>query len=515
MLIRRVSKKRLMVWALVLLSTFALGLWAGIRIVYRDPLTEFPYVVRIAHSESGGPAYGGIEVRDRRTINFLDTLFPNYRQETKAGPPTPPSGEHSVLEFNLERSGYAKKLFVWSEGDKEFWSAGRDRLPVQGSFRRVLEWLPVRRAIEMAIRPSADRSIGKKLLADARETFSGIVIDNARHQVGQLKFWAIRDLLMLVEFSVPRTAHRTGSFPIYHWIDGLIAGPLSESDSHISDIRRVALDSLASDTGREASAILALTANEATIDELAKRLEATSETQINSQIIICLQGGLGLPQFQPGGMCGNSSHAEFEQFRKNEEKRTNEAKAELLAWYAVWKTHPTDRRHVSVLAKWETELVRKPYDGEHLFEQHDKRFRNLLRRGTIMLPAVQEAQAQSSDLRRRGALESLKAFWTGVCDRALVEELLQGDRHAQILACDIIVAANDNSWNDQLLELIDTPQVASEVDVRARVNMVEKATETLVMCHDIEDLLRLSDTDHQRFSRVRNALQRFRVPQGD
>ena len=515
MFMRFVPKPRVILWALLLASTFGLGLWAGGRTSRRDPLTEFPYVVRIAHSESGGPAYGGIEVRDRQTINFLDTLFPNYRQETKAGPPTPPSGEHHVLEFNLERSGYAKKLFVWSEGDKEFWSAGRDRRPVQGSFRRLMEWLPVRRAIEMAIRPSADRSLGKKLLAADHDNFQRIVIDNARHQVGILKFWAIRDLLMLVEFSVPRTAHRTGSFPIYQRIEGFISGPIPESHSHLPDIRQVALDSLEGDTGREASAILALTANEATIDELAHRLEVASDSQTKSLLIIGLQGCLGLPGFHRGGICGNSSTAEFERFRKNEEKRTEEGKADLLAWYRDWKTTPKDRRESVVLAKWESELVRKPYDGEHLFAEHFKRFENLLRRGLAMLAAVEAAQAHTSDLTRRGALEFLKAYWTGHCDRALVEEILKGNRHAQIMACDIIAAAIDTSWKDQLVELLRTPSSPSEVDVRAWVNMVQKATETLVMCHEIEDLLHLSDADQEGFSRVRNALQRFRVPQGD
>lgn len=514
MLMRRVPKIRVMVWGLALGVMFAIGLWAGGLTSRHDPLTEFPYVVRIAHSESGGPAHGGFEIRDRQTINFLDTLFPNYRQEAKAGTGIPPSGEHHVLEFNLERSGYSKKLFVWSEGDNEYWSSGRDRSSVQGSFRRLLEWLPIRRALEMTISSTADRSTGRKLLADDPDHILGVVIDNGRHQVGTIRVWAIRDLLNLVSHSAPHTAHRTGASPTYQRVDGLISGPLPDTTSHISEIRQLALNSLDGDSRRDAHTLLAFTANEATTDELIRRLEVESNTHTNAELIICLQGCLGLPEFHRGGMCGNSSPAEFAQFAESETKRTNEAKAALLAWLSDWKAQSFDGRQVAVLTAWETEFVRKPNDGEHLFAAQTNRFRNLLQRGSAMLPAVEKLQSETSDLTRRGALEFLKAYWTGNCDRTLVEELLKSNRHSQIIACDIIAAAGDTTWKDRLAELLRTPRSPSEVDVRAWVNMVDKAAETLAICHDTDALPLLREVDHYGFSTVRYALQHFQVPQG-
>lgn len=505
---------RVVLSVLLLLLVFGLGLWAGGgRTTQRDPLTEFPTVVRIAHSEAGGPANGGIEVRDRQTISFLDALFPNYRKEAQAGSPNPPSDEHHVLEFTLERVGHAKRLFVWFEGDKEYWQAGRKRLSVQGSFRRFMAWLPVRRAIELANQPNADRSLCSQQLVEQHEQFLGIVIDNTRHQVGWLKFWVVRDLLTLLESVAPRTQHRTAGYPVYQRINGLIAGPLPESSPRLAEIREIALGSLQGDTERDASSILALTADEPTIDALARRLRAESDMQTNGELIVCLQSCLGLPAFERHLICGNSTPEEIEQFRKAEEKRTNEAKAALIAWYAVWKPQSPEQRHAAVVAAWDSEFVRVPHDHEHLFAELTRRYANLLRRGPAMLPAVESAQA-NSDLIRRGALETLKAYWTGRCDKAVVEELLKGNRRQQMLACDIIAAAGDASWKDQLTELIRAPRSPSE-DLPLWAKLMEKAAETLVMCHDAEALPLLKEIDHHGFSTVRFALQHFQVPQGN
>ena len=51
--------------------------------------------------------------------------------------------------------------------------------------------------------------------------------------------------------------------------------------------------------------------------------------------------------------------------------------------------------------------------------------------------------------------------------------------------------------------------------MRAWVNMVEKAGETLVMCDEIEALLLMSEVDQYKVGTVRCALQRFQVPRGD
>jgi hypothetical protein len=165
----------------------------------------------------------------------------------------------------------------------------------------------------------------------------------------------------------------------------------------------------------------------------------------------------------------------------------------LLKWYTEWKSQSVEKRHAAVLEVWESELARKPYDYEYRFEEHTKRFLNLLRRGSVMLPAVQAAQNQSPDLARRGTLEFFKAFWTGHCNPDLVKELLQDGRQTQVIACDIIAAAADTSWKDELAKLLRAPRLPTDPDPPSWSKLLDKACETLVICHEAEALPLLAE----------------------
>lgn len=522
---RWVRSWRVALSLLLLVTVFGLGLWAGGWNRPRNAQIEFPFLVNVRHSKSGERASDGIEIRDRQTIVFLDTLFPNYRNEAqkansraRSGSSQLPAAEHFELEFTLAWSGYPKQLVVWSEGDIESWSAGGNHVAaVHGSFRRLMEWLPVRRAVEMAIRPTPHRAIGKKLLTEERERFLDVVIDNVGHQIGNLRFWAVRDLLTLIESSAPRTAHQTGGYPTYQRIDGYLCGPVPADFPRIQEIRELALQMLDSDTGRDETAILALTADEALIEEMARRLSTTLDWNASAKFIICLRDCLGLPEFRRGGMCGNSSPAEFAQFRKIEEQRTNDAKSELLAWLANWKTSSKEERCSAILTAWESEFDRKPNDYDYHFDEHSKRYRNLLRRGSEMLSAVEAAQATAPDLRRRGTLEFFKAHWTGHGDAAVVKELLHGDRQTQQIACDIIAASADVAWKDELAKLLLTPRSPTEPDPPSWSRLLDKVGETLVMCHEAETLPILVEAQKlgHGVGSVHYALQHFQVPQGE
>jgi hypothetical protein len=274
------------------------------------------------------------------------------------------------------------------------------------------------------------------------------------------------------------------------------------------------LQSLEGDVIRDAAAILASTADEATIAELAGRLESAGDWQTTGDLIICLQACLGLPEFRKGGICGNSSQEEYSKFIGQEERRTEEAKRRLMTWLAEWQDLSSDQRSVAVVSAWQDELQRTPGDYESLyFASQVTRYRNLLRRGPAMLPAVQAVQSRSSDLTVRGGLEFFKAFWTGQCDAGLVSELLDGNFHQQMIACDIIAAAIDTSWKDQLAELLREQEPPSD-NLPAWVRRVDKAVETLVMCHDVEALPLLKPLQPRGFDSVRYAVQHFEVPAG-
>jgi hypothetical protein len=499
------------------LAVFAAGLWAGglgRRPSFRGAASEYPNLVRIAHSRDGNPTYGGIEIRDRTTINFLDTLFPNYRGKVGKYHPTTPAGKHYVLEFMLEQSGHSKRLVVWTEEDGEYWSGGSNREPVQGSFRRLWDWLPVRRALELATVPQGEKPWNELYSSDQRDEFFGVVLENARRQLGHIRFWAIRDLWILVELTAPRTQHRRAGHPTFHIIGGHVKGPFPPDHPRIREIRSVALDSLEGDTFRDATEILAYTADDAVLDELAARLRSAADWRTAGSLIVCLQACAGLPAFDPGAICGNSTAKEVRKFEQQEKQRTEEARAELLDWHVKWKRLPPEARPAAVLDAWRAELVRIPgeYEGMHFSEQL-RRFRNLLRRGTALLTAVEAAQTESADLTLSGQLEFLKAFWTGRCDSQIVTQLLNGTRHQQMIACDVIAAAVDVSWKRELAGLLRTQRTDS-ANPRLWVYLNEKAAETLVICHEADAIPLLKEMQHHGFDTVRYAIQHFEVPQG-
>jgi hypothetical protein len=81
-----------------------------------------------------------------------------------------------------------------------------------------------------------------------------------------------------------------------------------------------------------------------------------------------------------------------------------------------------------------------------------------------------------------------------------------------MIACDIIATALDSSWKGQLAELLRTQQPSE--DVRSWVHLVDKAVETLVICHDADALPLLKEIQPLGFDSVRYAIQHFEVPQG-
>jgi hypothetical protein len=98
----------------------------------------------------------------------------------------------------------------------------------------------------------------------------------------------------------------------------MVCGPLPAIHSRISDIRQVALQALENNATDDASTLLALTADAATIEELVRRLESASGSATNATFIVCLQGCLGLPRFQIGLFCGNSNPPEIALLQKTE-----------------------------------------------------------------------------------------------------------------------------------------------------------------------------------------------------
>ena len=95
----------------------------------------------------------------------------------------------------------------------------------------------------------------------------------------------------------------------------------------------------------------------------------------------------------------------------------------------------------------------------------------------------------------------------------LVNELLRAGRPQQMLACDIIAAAQDPAWKDQLVSLLGKIVPGEPESAHLEI----KATETLVICHGVEaiPLLEASGALGRGNNVAQRAVEHFQVPTGD
>ena len=129
-----------------------------------------------------------------------------------------------------------------------------------------------------------------------------------------------------------------------------------------------------------------------------------------------------------------------------------------------------------------------------------------------MIPAIKAVQATTTSLQHRAGLEFAKAFWTGECDRVLIEELLRSGPTPQMLACDIIAAAQDPEWKDELVDLIGKKIAGDQESAHLEI----KASETLVICFGVEalPLLNATGTVGRGNHIARTALMHYSIPAG-
>ena len=506
-------------WLQVVIVVMGLGGVIALTVPAQKLLTapDLPILVEICERKADSQVVRQFQVRDKTFLTRMDELFPGYRR-TKAG--RQPTGDHVQLDFIIQGEPHARTIYVWEDGGKEFWSGVGSQHAVQGRFGLLLKCLPIRRMFEMLnSAKSDDRDIGTAVMAESGDQWFEVVLESCHRQTGYARREAVRHLVNMVAWHAPKAPRTISGYPIFIRQANDITGSFPAEHPQGVEIRHFALQLLEEPTmERDATEILALVADEATIDELTRRLTASTNWTHAADLIVCLQACLGLPaDFERGGMCGNSSAAEFRQFAASEELRTKEAQQKLLAWLRDWKAAAPAQRLDAVVTAWQPHMEGKYRDYGFLFEDQLQRYRNLLRRGSVLLPAVEAAQTGAADIRRRGVLEFAKAYWTGRCDHELVEQLLRGDRQQQMLACDIIAAAQDSAWKNQLASLL-TASRSSKSDEFLDSNHLEiKATETLVICHGIQalPLLETSRAAGRGNNVAQRAFEHFQVPTGD
>ena len=503
-------------WPRVLLVTVVLlaaGLWLSRAVWIHALVSELPILVRVFERDEHGNVTRQIEVRDRTFLVRTDELLQGYRKSKPAG--RPPQGHHFRLEFISPGEHHARTIYVADEGDKEFWLADQDRHLVPGSFRLLVECLAIQRAFELVHHPQEDeREAGRKLLIERGDHFFDIAFESCRRQSQYARRQAIRHVQELVAWQTPKAARRSGGYPNFGRSRELIAGPFPAEHPRIGEVRQFALHLIDEDhMARDATELLSLVADESVISELTRRLKASTNWSRSGELMIALQACLGLPpEFEKRGVCGNSSAAELRQHANSEERRTQEAAKKLLDWLRQWESESPDRRQSMVLNAWRPHFDQIYPGYSYHLEDQAQRCQNLLRRGKEMLPAIKAIQATNTSLQHRAGLEFANAYWTGECDRALIEELFRSGRTSQFFACDIIAAAQDPSWKVEVASLIGNDVPGDPESGRLEI----KASETLVICHGIDaiPLLQASGTIGRGNDVARAALMHFEVPGG-
>lgn len=508
-------RKSFIGWSIVFAAIVSLTWAAANSTVEQKAIEDVPLTVDVSECRADGSVVRQFTVREQRFMHRVREMFPNFLRSDSSS--QPPPQEHLRLEIIIPEAKHARMLYVWREGDVEYWGPNaQDKRETQGRFDLLVTMLPVQRTFEMILSVGAeDRATGNELMAKRSDEFFDIVLENCRRQTEYGRQDAVRLLWQLVEWHTPKAPRTTGGHPIYLKRRPFVAGPMSADHPKIAEVREEALRLFAEPKKLgDVTEILALVADEATIDALTMRLETVETWQERSALLICLQACLGLPT-EPGsaGPCGISTPDEIEAFHRMEEARTKKEKQQRLLWLNDWKAVSPAERDDAAIAMWMPRMSQKPQDHERLFDGQVRRYGNLLRRGPEMIPAIERAQASTANLLQRGGLEFAKAYWTGRCDRELVEKLLQGNRQQKMLACNIIAAAEDSSWKDQLNNVLGE-YVSGEPEAGY---LEEKVIETLVICNgpDAVPLIEGSGALSRGNRVASQAIQHFEVPYGD
>jgi hypothetical protein len=230
-------------------------------------------------------------------------------------------------------------------------------------------------------------------------------------------------------------------------IDKLIHQPTASNESSVAD----ALEALSETLGE--------VANDATMDWALEQLAKGGDVPAYRMDPLCdlATSYVGMPPVSSkGGMCGNSTSAEFAKFREMEKQRVAGACTTLQkAWNEVQPMTPKDRIGFSIHA-WRDHLVplQNQYSGSfnprgYLFEVME----SLVRFGEPAIPCLRAQQRVETELEVKGVWEVMIAAISGKEDPALVKSLFEGGGPHPKLACEVIVAAGSKAWLKELEEL--------------------------------------------------------------
>lgn len=226
--------------------------------------------------------------------------------------------------------------------------------------------------------------------------------------------------------------------------------------------------------------VIAEVADESVMSDLAAILKECDDRALSGGIIAVFEAYYCLPKgYRIGGMCGNSTPDEIKRFVDADREHCEEGKKLVLSWHEKYKGQAEKSRLDAALGEWIKLLQnqnfkhRSYYGGDWAW----KKLEPLIRGGAQMIPLIEAQKKATLDIGIRANLEVVRAAITGKVDATLVRDLLASKdvsykHHEAVLALEIIVAAGNDDWIEELNDLQFRPYFKQK-----------KASHALAICH--------------------------------
>ena len=451
-----------------------------------------------------GETLRSLTIRDKESIAAVVSLLDqseraplNFARERCAGIVVPPREAKSY-----SRSPYP----VWKFGDEKFaWSDGENEWMLGGDLDAVLDSLKARRIAQYLTASTAkERNEGIELreiyIPELRPQIEKLA-GSSNEQLAQFGTGILKDLdLQLDPLPVeddPRPAHARPEKPVNE-----LLSTLRES---LTDLKRDSSDPHALANLVEACQQLGAHGPSEAAGPLAQLLREAPEGHSTHYLMEAVEGAFGLPpSYQRLGICGNSSREELEAAAVEGNRRLAAGRQKGLKWIDDNADKAAQEQLLAVLAAWQPTLMRLTGPEAHTRYASTDRdparaLRPLLLRPDLV-PSLRLAQARTQQLSEQGMLEYVAASVSGECDIELVDQLLDGDMHQQIVACQIISVARQTDrehWQPTLVSFLKAPIYQTkrqEVLNEAGFVLRDAATTALFECQGVQILPTLEET---------------------
>lgn len=445
----------------LMLAGVAIWRWGLFR--SNNRIMETPKIVDV--SVTVGKSRRKLRIRDPTAIAVLQTLIEGGR--AVSGNP-PRRREFEIFVHPTGKSTYTYSPSpVWRTTDGGFaWRHDGQTTELNGSLTDFIEWLKIRRLNQMLRNPDPEqRQLAQTLRDSSRPEHVESLLRIANSTNGWFAQAGIREISELISIDPP-ILNRFIAGEMYLPQRPAVVDPNRRvRDALLELVARCPRAEHTDDsfgTGDAALQCLQTIGDRATADALVKLLKRHQSERFGDQLLKTIDGLYGIPAtYERFGICGNSTAEEMAGYAREATRRQVAAIDDLLAWRTQHVDSSDEEFYDAVVLRW-SEMLIHFVNTPNRFAYHSDRtpapkLADLLGLGEPIVPALGRRKEAATSWAEAAMLEFCIAFLTGECDADLVTKLLAGDVSQQRVACSIIAATADPTWNDRVAELLRTP----------------------------------------------------------